>query len=131
MSANNNNQEESDSNSNTSTMMSLTGKTINSVGLHKRDIDKISRIVSDDSLGTNNENKRRKLSDAITASHNHPFQHVHVPQEQRKRSLSPTVSSPPVLKPCNYLMKLFQTKDLPTTSTTTSTSRIDSFSIEE
>jgi len=128
MSASNNNQEESNSssNSNTSTTMSLTGMTINSLGINKRDTDQISRIVSDESF-TNDNSKRRKLSGDITDSHNHHFHHVHVRVPQgRKRPLSPG-SSPPVLKTCNYLMKLFQNKDL----SNTTTSRIDSFSIEQ
>mmetsp|Transcript_41017 Transcript_41017/g.47312 ORF Transcript_41017/g.47312 Transcript_41017/m.47312 type:complete len:282 (+) Transcript_41017:145-990(+) len=125
MNANNNNQESnSNNNSNTSTTMSLTGMTINSLGINKRDIDQISRIISDESLDNKNS-KRRKLSVNITASQNHQFHHVRVPQG-RKRPLSPR-SSPPVLKPCNYLMKLFHNKDLPTATTT----RIDSFSIEQ
>eukprot|EP00751_Fragilariopsis_kerguelensis_P014349 CAMPEP_0170775546 /NCGR_PEP_ID=MMETSP0733-20121128/10648_1 /TAXON_ID=186038 /ORGANISM="Fragilariopsis kerguelensis, Strain L26-C5" /LENGTH=274 /DNA_ID=CAMNT_0011118375 /DNA_START=62 /DNA_END=886 /DNA_ORIENTATION=- len=119
MSASNNNQEESNSNSNTS-------MTINSLGINKRDIDQISRIVSDESF-TNDNSKRRKLSGDLADSHNHPFHHHHVRVPQgRKRPLSPR-SSPPVLKPCNYLMKLFHNKDLPTATTT----RIDSFSIEQ
>merc|ERR1719491_1337899 len=105
MSASNNNQESnsnSNSNSNTSTTMSLTGMTLNSLGLNKRDIDQISRIVSDESLSSDNNSKRRKLvSDDITASHNHQFHHhVRVSQGRRKRPLSPQ-SAPPVLKPCN------------------------------
>jgi len=129
MSASINNQEESNSNSNsnTSTTMSLTSMTINSLGINKRDIDQISRIVSDESLANDNNSKRRKLSGDIADSHNHPFHHHHVRVPQgRKRPLSPR-SSPPVLKPCNYLMKLFQNKDLPNATTT----RIDSFSIEQ
>jgi len=131
MSASNNNQEES--NSNTSTTMSLTGMTINSLGINKRDMDQISRIVSDDSLGTD-ESKRRKLSNDITKSQNHQFHHVRVPQAgRRKRPLSPVLSSSPPVpvlqQPCNYLMKLFQTKGLQQNGTTSS--RIDSFSIEQ
>jgi len=130
MSASNNNQEESTSN--TSTTMSLTGMTINSLGMNKRDMDQISRIVSDDSLGTE-ESKRRKLSSDITTSQNHQFHPVRVvPQAgRRKRPLSPVVSSPPpvVLQPCNYLMKLFQTKGIQQNGSTSS--RIDSFSIEQ
>merc|ERR1719491_1177551 len=136
MSASNNNQESnsnSNSNSNTSTTMSLTGMTLNSLGLNKRDIDQISRIVSDESLSSDNtRSKRRKLvSDDITASHNHQFHHhVRVPQgRQQKRPVSPG-SSAPVLKPCNYLMKLFQNKDSQHTTTTT-TRRINSFSLEQ
>mmetsp|Transcript_41018 Transcript_41018/g.47314 ORF Transcript_41018/g.47314 Transcript_41018/m.47314 type:complete len:283 (+) Transcript_41018:145-993(+) len=126
MNANNNNQESnSNNNSNTSTTMSLTGMTINSLGINKRDIDQISRIISDESLDNKNS-KRRKLSVNITASQNHQFHHVRVPQGRIKRPLSPR-SCPPVIKPCNYLMKLFQNKDLPNTTTT----RIDSFSIEQ
>merc|ERR1712238_295227 len=105
MGRNNNQESNSNSNSNRSTTMSLTGMTLNSLGLNKRDIDQISRIVSDDSL-SNDKSKRRKLvSDDITASHNHHFHHhVRVPQGRtRKRPLSPG-SSPPVIKPCNYLM---------------------------
>jgi len=105
--------------------MSLTGMTINSLGINKRDIDQISRIISDESLDNKNS-KRRKLSVNITASQNHQFHHVRVPQGRIKRPLSPR-SCPPVIKPCNYLMKLFQNKDLPNTTTT----RIDSFSIEQ
>merc|ERR1719162_1102147 len=136
MSASNNNQKSnsnSNSNSNRSTTMSLTGMTLNSLGLNKRDIDQISRIVSDESLSSNDNSKRRKLvSDDITASHNHQFHHHHVrvPQgRQRKRPVSPG-SSLPVLKPCNYLMTLFQNKDSENTTTTT-TRRIDSFSLEQ
>jgi len=104
--------------------------TLNSLGINKREIDQISRIISDDSLlaSDNNNSKRIKLSVDITASHNHHFYHVRVPQgRNRKRPLSPR-SSPPVIKPCNYLMKLFQNKDIQNTTTTT---RIDSFSIEQ
>jgi len=132
MSASNNNQEEGTSN--TSTTMSLTGMTINSLGMNKRDLDQISRIVSDDSLGTEESSKRRKLSSDITTSQNHEFHHVRrVPQAgRRKRPLSPVVSSSPpvpVHQPCNYLMKLFQTKGIQQNGITAS--RIDSFSIEQ
>jgi len=132
MSASNNNQEESTSN--TSTTMSLTGMTINSLGMNKRDLDQISRIVSDDSLGTEESSKRRKLSSDITTSQNHEFHHVRrVPQAgRRKRPLSPVLSSPPPVvlqQPCNYLMKLFHTKGLQQNGSTSS--RIDSFSIEQ
>ena len=131
MSASNNNQE-SNSNSHISTTMSLTGMTLNSLGINKRDIDQISRIVSDESLSSDNTSKRRKLvSDDITASHNHHFSHVRVPQgQQRQRPVSPG-SSPPVLKPCNYLMTLFQTTDSQHATNTTTARRIDSFSLEQ
>jgi len=101
--------------------MSLTGMTMNSLGINKRDVDQITRIVSDDSL-TNDNSKRRKLSDDITESRNHDFHHVRVPQG-KKRPLSPR-SSPPVIKPCNYLMTLFKNKG-------TTTTQIDSFSMEQ
>mmetsp|Transcript_19325 Transcript_19325/g.21613 ORF Transcript_19325/g.21613 Transcript_19325/m.21613 type:complete len:294 (+) Transcript_19325:99-980(+) len=134
MSASNDNQE-SNSSSDTSTTMSLTGMTINSLGINKRDMDQISRIVSDDALGTE-ESKRRKLSSDITTSQNHPFHPVRrVPQAgRRKRPLSPVLSSSPPVpvlqQPCNYLMKLFHTKGLQQNGSTSS-SRIDSFSIEQ
>merc|ERR1719491_335018 len=135
MSASNNNQESnsnSNSNSNTSTTMSLTGMTHNSLGLNKRDIDQISRIVSDESLSSDTSKRRKLVSADITTSHNHQFHHhVRVPQgRQRKRPVSPG-SSLPVLKPCNYLMTLFQNKDSQHTTSTTTTRRIDSFSLEQ
>merc|ERR1712238_299868 len=103
-------------------------------------------------MGSTDESKRkrRKLTiPSITASQNHHFHHhVRVPQGRRKRPLSPQ-SSPPVIKPCIYLMTLFQNKDIQnkdiqnkdiqnttttsnvTTSTTSISTRIDSFSIKQ